>query len=878
MNTFQICRYILFSFLITISIADQTIAQSKSLTIPIEIDVSQISSIDLLNKIESQTTFNFNYNPNDVKQNFDLNRNKNYDLEDLLQQLVKANNLNFTIEGEQIILYKIRKKKKIPLHTINGYVEDFKSKERLIGAHIIIPEFGKGTISNEFGFFSITIPHGDIKINSSYIGYNEKLTPISHKKDTTLIIQLKTLAFIDEIEIIAEKKKITEQSEMSSVSLTQKQLNSNPSFLGEADIIRSIQSLPGISSSNNINPGLIVRGGGQDQNLILLDGVTLYNITHLLGLFSIFNNDVIKNTTLIKGAFPARYAGRLSSILDIRMNDGDLEDIHGTGSISMIASKFTLQGPLQNNKTSFVISGRRSYADLLIKPFIPELNAADAEGIDPQFSFYDTYFKLQHILNNNHRLFLNLYKGKDKYGALEKKPLRDSNNGIKWGNDIVNLRWNWEINNKLFANTSIHFLKFNQSYNFLQKNKTVNDNLYSADYRSNLRDLSFNLKFDYVPSPEHYVRFGITSQLHDYNPGSSRVKEESINVTLDTMIVRRNISSQEFNVFVEDDFKYSNFNINAGLNFSSFFVENKLYASLQPRLSANLKLKNNISVKASYSKMTQYNYLVTSESSFFISDLWVTSTNKIKPQNSWLVATGLVYTPSDNIELSLEGYYKYMKNVLNYKSGVENTFGSSMDDWESELIQGEGESYGLELFARKTEGRLNGWISYALSWNWRQYDTINNGNKYPFKYDSRHQFSIFSNYKFSDRINLSVQWNFSSGNFTTLSTTQVPINILPSVGINSGLIINGVDISTNRNNYQFSNSHRLDFSLSFTKKKKTHTRIWSIGLINAYQAKNPTYVRSVFTTNDEDPNTINKQFQEVSILPVLPSISYRFEF
>ena len=854
-------------------------AQTKKLSSSIILKKQQISSIDLINEIESKTSYRFNYNPNDVNKILKLNKNTNYKLSYLIRQLTESNHLAYSVDEDQLILYKIRKKKKIPVHTINGYIEDFYSKERLIGAHVIVPEFEKGTISNEFGFFSLTIPQADIHINSSYIGYTETLIPITNKNDTSIIIQLRTDAYIDDIEIIAEKKRITKQSEMSSVSLTQKQLNSNPSFLGEADIIRSIQSLPGVSSSNSINPGLIVRGGSQDQNLILLDGVTLYNITHMLGLFSIFNTDVIKNTTLIKGAFPARYAGRLSSILDIRMNDGDLEQIHGTGSISMIASKFTLQGPLKNNKTSFVFSGRRSYADLIIKPFIPKIDDPDVEGVDPQFSFYDTYFKLQHIVNKKHRLFLNLYKGKDKYGFLEQKQLRTSDNRIAWGNEIISARWNWEINNKLFANTSINYLNFKQSYNFLQENNKINENKYTANYNSSLQDLSFQFKLDYVPSPDHFIRLGITTMAHQYNPGSSRVTEESLNESLDTMIIRKNIASNEFNLFIEDDFNYGNLNINAGINVSSFYVENKLYSSVQPRLSANLQLKENISVKASYSKMTQYNYLVTSESNFFISDLWVTSTKRIKPQNSWMVASGLVYTPKENVELTVEGYYKYMKNVLNYKSGIENTFGSSASDWESELIQGIGKSYGMELFARKNQGRLSGWISYALSWNWRQYDTINKGERYPFKYDSRHQFSLFSTYQFSSKINLSVQWNYSSGNFTTLATTQIPTNIFPEItGMNNLPIINGVDISTTRNNYQFSDSHRLDFSLSFTKKKKTHTRIWSIGLINAYFAKNPAYIRTIFRSNPQDPNAFIKQFQEVTILPVLPSISYRFEF
>lgn len=861
--------------LITFIIGESS-AQTAGNDALISLKNHQLSSIDLINEIQEQSTLQFNYNPNDLKQSLILKRSKRYKIDYLIQQLTDLNQLAYSQDGRQYILYKLRKKKKPKLHTVKGYIEDFYSKERLIGAHIIIPGSGKGTISNESGFFSLTLPKGNIRVNSSYIGYAETETPIAHTKDTSLIIQLRADAYLDDIEIIAEKKNATELSEMSSVSLTQNQLNSNPSFLGEADIIKSIQSLPGVSSSNGINPGLIVRGGGQDQNLILLDGVTLYNISHLLGLFSIFNTDIIKNTTLTKGAFPARYAGRLSSILDIRLNDGDLEQIHGTGAISMIASKFTLQGPIKNNKTSFVISGRRSYADLIIKPFIPKLDDPQVEGVDPQFSFYDTYFKLQHIVNSKHRLFLNLYKGEDNYGFYEQKISRTVDNKINWGNDIATVRWNWEINNKLFAHTSLNYLDFNQSFEFVENNFTVSENRYSTNYESSLEDISLQIKLDYVPSPDHFIRFGLTSQAHKYNPGSSRVTEETINESLDTIVIRKNIDSKEFNLFIEDDFNYGNLNINAGINMSAFHVENTLYSSLQPRISANYQLRESISLKASYSKMTQYNYLVTSENNLFFSDLWVTSTKRIKPQNSWMVSSGIVYTPKDNIELSLEGYYKYMKNVINYKSGIENTFGSSLTDWESELVQGIGTSYGMELFAKKARGKISGWISYALSWNWRQYDSINKGDKYPFKYDSRHQFSVVGNYQFNSRINLSVQWNYSSGNFTTLSTIQIPTNIGPSE--NNNPVINGVDVITNRNNYQFSNSHRLDFSLSFKRQLKRHTRIWSIGLINAYASANPTYIRSTFVPDPQNPALFKRQFEEVSLLPVLPSISYRFEF
>lgn len=857
------------------------IAYSQSLvTKSISLQEKEYTPKELIETLESQSNLSFNFNPADLTTNISIGKNQNYSVQGLLDKFVSANSLQYKISDDQIILFQRPKEIIKPSFTINGYIEDFDSKERLIGSHILDVNRGKGTVTNEHGFFSLTVKEGELNLLTSYIGYQELSLPVNHNKDTTITIGLKPVSFINEIEILGRKKTITERSEMSTSTLTQEQMNSNPTLLGENDLLRTLESLPGVTTSNNINSGLIVRGGGQDQNLVLMDGVGIYNIAHLLGIFSIFNSDVVKTSSLIKGAFPARYGGRLSSILDIRIYDGDLEQIHGTGSINLIASKLTLQGPLANGKTSFVLSGRRSYADLLIKPLISgsTINEDNQDRIIPEFNFFDSYFKLQHIINKKHRLFLSIYNGKDTYGFESLTPVVNSNNEISWGNTLGSVRWNWEINNKLFLNTSINYLKYEQTFDYEFSNDQTNSSQIQANYESGIKDYSLKFNFDYVPNPEHYIRFGISALQHDYKPGESSIVEQKNDTKLDTSINRQNINATELNAYFEDDFNFKKLNINAGLHVSTFKVKNTLYSSLQPRISMNYALSNKLAVKASYSKMSQFNFLVTSETSFFVSDLWVTSTTKIKPQNSWQVASGLAFSPNKDYELSIEAYYKYMKNVLSFKQGIENTLGSNNTDWESELTQGIGTGYGMEVFARKKEGRFNGWISYALSWNTRQFSTINEGEKYPYKYDSRHQFSIIGNYQFSKKVHASIQWNFATGNFTTIPTSRVPTSI--SISPNTStipVIINGTNVINQRNNYQFSDSHRLDFSISFTKQKKRHTRIWSFGLYNAYNNNNPLYIRTGFEGNDSMGNPI-RRIEEVSLFLAIPSISYRFEF
>lgn len=868
------------TFLLVFFICNNASQAQGGLADTIVLEESLYTSIELINIIETNSELTFIYNPSDIINAIKNESGSEITIRELLDKIVNSNRLKYKVNEDQIILYRPIKKKKIPVHTINGYIEDYNSRERLIGSHILCASLSKGTISNESGYFSLTLPRGNVDILATYIGYQEFSTMVRHKNDTTIIIRIKPDTYLNEIEIIAEKKQLSERSEMSTINLSQKELKNNPSFLGENDIIQSIKSLPGVASTNDLTAGLIVRGGSQDQNLVLLDGVTLYNISHLAGIFSIFNSDVVKTSTLIKGAFPARYGGRLSSILDIRMNDGDLQQIHGTASISLIASKFTLQGPIVKDKTSFIISGRRSYADLLVKPFTNSKKdlTNGFEQIKPEFNFYDVYFKMQHIISKKQRVYLNLYKGRDTYGFTSLSNLENSVNELTWGNNLASIRWNWEVNNKLFLNTSFNYLNFNQAFSYRQEIGNFNKNaLSSVDYKSDITDISSKINIDYVPSPAHFIRMGVLAQQHGYNPGSSVLREENLSNSVDTTILRKAINSTELNAYIEDDMTWNRLTVNAGLHASSFFTEGKIYSSLQPRISANYVLDQGLSLKAAYSRMSQYNYLVTSETSFFISDLWITSTKELKPQNSWQISTGVAFTATREYEVSVEAYYKRMENLLSFKRGIENTFGSTDPDWESQLIEGDGQSYGVELFARKSKGKLNGWIAYTLSWNTRQFDGINEGNQYPFKYDNRHQFSIVGNYNISKKIDFSFQWSYASGRYTTISTATIPSQFV-QFNNNPVDFINGVDVPQGRNNYRLSPSHRLDFNFSFIKVKNRYTRTWSIGLINAYFSKDPVYVRTAFIRDPNKQDSVIKKIEEVSLLPVIPSISYRIEF
>lgn len=766
-------------------------------------------------------------------------------------------------------------------YTISGYLEDAASGEKLIAANIYDNYSGAGAVTNTYGFFSLTLPADSVALTFSYIGYQAKEESFLLSANRTLNISLSPYVELATVEVTADRsERIEQQTQMSRVEVPVEQIKRIPALLGEVDVLKALQLLPGVQSGGEGQNGLYVRGGSPDQNLVLLDGVPVYNVSHLLGIFSVFNADAIKNVTLTKGGFPARYGGRLSSVLEINMKEGNLQEWHGEGSIGLISSKLTLQGPIQKGKTSFLISGRRTYADLIFKPIIKS-TTPPGETIDVGLYFYDLNAKVQHKINDQHRIFLSAYTGADVFTNRYADEFGAFSGGIDWGNLISSARWNWQISPKLFANTTLTYSKYEidisaGSENF---NEDGPDEKFSALYVSGIEDVGGKIDFDFIPNPDHYLRFGAGWTNHTYRPGALNFElTDGEDFNLDTLLGSQNSYSNEFFLYLEDDFSLGPLKVNAGLHASAFAVDDQWYSSLQPRLGLRYLLDNDLAIKAGFSTMTQYINLLTSEALSLPSDLWVPSTAQVKPQQSWQVALGVAKTINDDYELSIEGYYKEMNNVISFKEGASFLFGLE-NDWQSKVTQGDGESYGLELFFQKKRGRTTGWIGYTLSWNYRQFDEINSGRRFPYRYDRRHDVSIVVNHDFSEKIGLSAAWVYGTGNAITLNTITYPEYAYPGFG--DSPYFSEIETGGEKNAFRMSNYHRMDLSIEFRKKKPKWERKWVVGVYNAYYHRNPYYViADTEYIRDSQGQIVEEKpvFKEISILPIIPSVSYQFKF
>jgi hypothetical protein len=761
--------------------------------------------------------------------------------------------------------------------TLSGYFTDEASGEPLLSANVIDLNTGQGALSNTYGFYSLTLPEADsARLRFSYIGYQSREFTVALRGDQKLDVKLSPSVDLQVVEVTSDRgERIEQQTQMSRTEIPVAQIKRIPALLGEVDVLKTLQLLPGVQSGGEGATGLYVRGGSPDQNLVLLDGVPIYNVSHLLGIFSVFNADALRNVTLTKGGFPARYGGRLSSVLEINMKEGNLNKWEGEGSVGLISSKLTVSGPVKKGKTSILLSGRRTYADLIAKPLIKSAATKEGSEVDLSLYFYDLNAKLQHKVNDKHRLFLSFYSGADVFGTEIKEDGDTFGGGTDWGNIITAGRWNWEISPKLFMNTTATLSRYEINIDALADDGTDD---FRARYVSGIYDFGGKVDLDYIPNPDHYVRFGGGWTNHTYRPGAVSLKAESEGeVNLDTLVGSQTDYSNEFYAYAEDDFRLGALKINAGLHFSAFSVNDELYTSLQPRLGLRYLLKDDISVKASFSTMQQYINLLTSEALSLPTDLWVPSTDRVRPQSSWQVAGGVAKTFGDQFEISLEAYYKQMKNVVSFREGASFILGLE-DAWEDKVTQGDGEAYGLELFIQKKQGRFTGWLGYTLSWNWRQFDEINSGERFPFRYDRRHDLSVVGNYNLSDRVWISGAFVYGTGNAVSLPTFGYSTAFRnDGSGYTSGFVEAGVA----KNGFRMSNYHRLDLSISFRKKKPKWERTWVIGAYNAYWHRNPYFLTAGnFTTCDDVSGqcTTERRVREISILPIIPSVSYQFKF
>ena len=782
--------------------------------------------------------------------------------------------------------------------TISGTIKDAESGEPIIGAKVFDTKSKKGTVSNEYGFYSITLPKDSVYLRVSYIGFSAMEYQMDGVKNVALNIELGTVQELDEVTVNAQKN-IEEQTQMSSFDVSIEKIKALPVFLGEKDIIKTIQLFPGIQSGSEGSSGIYVRGGGQDQNLMLLDGVPIYNASHLFGFFSIFNADAVNKVTMIKGGFPARYGGRLSSVLDIRMKEGNMKKFHGEGSIGLISSKLSLEGPIVKDKTSFIISGRRTYIDILARPFVNMRNnqqngggkgEGGGEGSSSTqtggYYFWDLNAKINHKFSETSRLYLSGYFGRDRFyndGTNEFSTAADtsttsvaSSNALRWGNGIGALRWNKIITPKLFMNVTATYSQYqfrvgfeNQSTTNFPTAPTTNQTL-AANYDSGIQDWSGKIDFDFRPNPNHTIKFGLGDTYHTFIPGVNQI-QVSNNATnnIDTTFGSNRQYGHEHWAYFEDDWEISSrLKMNIGLHFSGFKASEEWYPSFQPRFSARYMLTENSSLKLSYSRMTQFLHLLTNPTIGLPTDLWVPVTNQVAPEYSNQLALGYAQTLEKGIQFSIEAYYKDMENLIAYKEGV--SFFGSDEDWQNKITVGRGNSYGMEFLVEKKTGKTTGWIGYTLSWSNRQFDSLNFGNPYPYIYDRRHDIGLAITHKFNEKVDIGLVWVFGSGYATTLAQqTYLGVNSL-SIGPNTPY--ESVEHIESRNDYRMPSYHRLDIGVNLHKKKKNYESTWSFGLYNAYSRQNAFYL--FFEDGDDGTRTLN----QLSLFPILPSVSYSFKF
>ncbi len=763
-------------------------------------------------------------------------------------------------------------------HTINGYVEDSGTGERLIGAILYDSVSGNGCYSNAYGYFTLKSKNKHFQIACSYLGYDTKSIRVTLLNDTIFTVKMNPGPItLDEV-IIKDSRRGLRSSEISTVNMPLATIKSMPMLMGETDILKALQLLPGVQSGTEGTGGLYVRGGGPDQTMIFLDGITVYNPGHLFGFVSIFNPDAIKNVSLIKGGFPARYGGRLSSIVDISMKEGNIKETHAEGSISPVSSKLMIEGPVIRDKSSYLISARSTWIDLVIAGFLKKKDL-------PVYNFYDVTAKVNFIFSEKNRIYFSLYSGRDRIHGISTSSETitgdyryniDEDQFYGWGNITSCLRWNRIINNKLFCNSSINYSNYNyyddkyfyNSETNLKSDYVRNEN-YESEFHSGISDVSIKSDFDYQPVTGHTIKFGAGAVYHIFTPNAlvSLVKSSA-----DTSLATKNtfrVNALETSGYIEDEIELnSRLKVNAGLRFSGFLVEDKFYGSLEPRLSGRYLLTDRITLKAAYSRMKQYVHLLTSSRVTFSTDLWVPCTAKISPETSDQVTFGSVYTFTNSLEFSIEAYYKTMNDIIEYSEGSSFLDNSN---WESKVeTNGRGRTYGIEILLQKSLGKTTGWLGYTLAWSQRKFEDISFGEWYPYKYDRRHDLSLLINRKITENIDASLTWEFSSGDmFTIISQVYEPLG-----SINNSFL--RIQYFKNRNNYRLPAYHRMDIGINFHKQKKHYYRTWSLNVYNIYNHKNVFFV---YYGNDDIHGrkdiTILKKY---TLFPVLPSIAYNIRF
>lgn len=748
--------------------------------------------------------------------------------------------------------------------TISGYVKDRASGEMLVGASVYVTETASGTVSNSYGFYSVTLPQGNYRLRFSYLGYVAYETQVELSASQSLNVDLETSGReLTEVVISSEKRDQNIQSmDMSVAELNIQEVRKIPVIFGEQDILKTFQLMPGVKSAGEGGSGFYVRGGGTDQNLILLDEAPVYNASHLMGFFSVFNSDALKDAELYKGGIPAVYGGRMSSVMDIKMREGHLNNYHVSGGLGLISSRLTVEGPIVKDKGSFIVSGRRSYADLFLK-----LSSDEAQR-NTQLYFYDLNLKANYRFNQNNRLFVSGYFGRDVFSF-------EDFIDFDWGNKTATVRWNHLFSDRFFSNTSLIY----SDYDYLI-GLELDDEPISIS--SGIIDYNFKQDFDFYASPSNTIRFGFNIIDHTFEPG--KLVSDSPGLR-DILISRKD--AIESAVYAENEQRVTDWlRLRYGLRYSMFTVLGpedvyafsdegaildttiyknnevvKNYGGFEPRFSANFVIDERNSVKASYNRTMQYIHLLSNSTAANPTDIWFPSTSIVKPGIADQVAAGWFRNFFDNsLETSVEVYYKWMQNMVDYKNGAEVLLNETV---ESELIFGKGISYGAEFYVRKKHGKFTGWLSYTLSRTEMQFDKINEGDWFPAKQDRIHDVALVGMYDVNPRWSLSFTWVYYTGDAVSFPSGKYTIDGQT------------VSLYTERNAYRMPDYHRMDFGATLNAPKSAkYDWSWNFSFYNLYGRKNAYSIN--FEENEDKPG--ETQAVKLYLFSIVPSITWNFKF
>lgn len=768
-------------------------------------------------------------------------------------------------------------------YTLSGYIKDAENGETLIGATVYLSSVDKGVTSNEYGFYSISVESGTYEVEFGYLGYQSARETVVLDQNRTLNIELGIEAEeLTEVVVVSEvEDQNVREIEMSVNKMDIQTIKSIPNLLGEVEVIRSLQLLPGVSTVGEGASGFNVRGGSIDQNLILLDEAPVFNSSHLFGFFSVFNPDAIKDVKLYKGGIPSRYGGRLASILDVRMKEGNSKQFSADGGVGFIFSRLSIEAPIVKDKASFIVAGRRSYADVLAKPFL----SGNLDG--SVLNFYDLTLKTNYNINDNNRIYLSGYFGRDNFGFGDAA-------GFNWGNSTGTFRWNHLFNDRLFSNLTVYFSDYDYELSF------GDDATNKFDWNANIENYSVKPEFTYFINPQNIVRFGGQAIVYTFEPGNAiGVSEgEARDVSL------ANKYAVESAAYIENEQDITErLKVNYGIRLSHFNYMGKgnaytfedaavpgqrrvpidirpvgqwesiqTYFNFEPRFSAKYQLNNTSSIKTSYNRTTQYIHLISNTTVSTPVDVWTPSTNNIKPQLADQVALGYFRNFSDNAyEFSTEVYYKKMRNLVDYIDGADLLLNEFI---EGDLLEGEGRAYGAEFQLKKNKGDFTGWASYTLARTERLVEGVNNNEWYPSRFDQKHSFSLTTFYELNERWSFGGTFVFNSGTPTTFATSRYE---------QQGYLVphNGLDV---RNNVRIPSYHRLDLSATLKGRKKSEddrwVGDWVFSIYNVYNRRNPF---SIFFRQDADRPAIDQPITTEAIqLSVvgsfIPSISYNFKF